>query len=336
MAVFRYFRGVKTGFVATIGFFDGVHLGHQHLIRQVTDEAVRRGLRSLAVSFDSHPRSVFAPDSMPPLLTTSSERRAFLSKCALDEIVFLRFDKTMASMTALDFMRHVLRDELNVRVLIIGYDHHFGRPQFVHSSGEDCAGQEQEAERQEGMRAEGFEDYVRYGRDMGIEVLLASELPGDEHISSSVIRRSLAEGDIAAANRALGRPYRWSGRVVHGQAIGHRLGFPTANLEGLDPEKIIPGRGVYAIWVKADVEGGASGPLLPAMLNIGKRPTMGGNAMSIEAHLLDFAGDLYGQQLTLFFVERIRSERRFESEQDLARQLSEDRLKTFELLHITV
>ena len=333
MRVFHYFRGMKTGFVATIGFFDGVHLGHQHLIRQVTDEAVRRGLRSLVVSFDCHPRSVFAPESKPELLTTAAERKRFLSACGVDEIIFLHFDQMMAGLTARDFMQQVLRDQLDVRVLIIGYDHHFGRPQSVHVT--DESPESFANEKKDIVRAEGFEDYVRYGSELGIEVLLASELPGDNHISSSVVRRALSAGDIATASRALGRPYQWSGRVVHGQAIGHRLGFPTANFEALDPEKVLPGRGVYAIWVKNDAEDETKEQLIPAMLNIGKRPTLGGNDISIEAHLLNFTGDLYGQQLTLYFIERIRSERRFESEQDLAQQLSEDRIKTLEMLGMT-
>ena len=143
-------------------------------------------------------------------------------------------------------------------------------------------------------------------------------------------------GNIKAANKALGRPYQWAGRVVHGQAIGHRLGFPTANFVALDSEKVLPGRGVYAIWVKADSHDGANEHLFPAMLNIGMRPTVGGNDISVEAHLLNFNGDLYGQQFTLLFMERIRSERRFENERDLARQLSEDRLKTLELLNLPV
>lgn len=325
MGVFHYFRGVKTGFVATIGFFDGVHIGHRHLIRQATDEAARRGLQSMVVSFDCHPRAVFAPDSIPELLTTSSERRQRLSECGVDEILFLHFDQAMANLTARDFMQQVLRDQLGVRVLIIGYDHHFGRPQRVLTSIENPSERNQGKETE---RAEGFEDYCRYGQELGIEVLLASELPGNLHISSSVIRRALATGDIATANQALGRPYQWSGRVIHGQAIGHRLGFPTANFETLAPEKMLPARGVYAVWVKDS----QTEHLFPAMLNIGKRPTVGGNDISIEAHLLNFVGDLYGKQLTLYFVERIRSEQRFESEQDLAKQLHEDRLKTMEIL----
>ena len=270
------------------------------------DEARGRGARSLLVTFDRHPRSVFAPGSEPPLLTSSAEKMALLSQTGVDDIFVLPFDCAMAALTAKEFMLQVLRERLGVTALVIGYDHHFGRPQ-----------------------GETFDDYVAYGREVGIDVVLARELEG-EHVSSSVVRRALEGGDVATAARLLGRPYTWTGRVVHGHGVGHRLGFPTANLEAETPEKMLPARGVYAVRVKSErviseksaveSEAWAGG-----MLNIGLRPTLdNGDDVSVEAHLFDVDHDLYGQTLTLSFAKRLRPEQRFDSEAELARQLRRD------------
>ncbi len=293
--------------VATIGFFDGVHRGHQCLIRQVRDEALRRGMRSLIITFDRHPREVFAPGDVPPLLTTAEEKMALLKATGVDDIYVLPFDKTMAALTAREFMQQVLKEQLGVEVLVIGYDHRFGKP--LSSSPH---------------RGEGFLEYQEYGREMGIEVVQAQELEG-EHVSSSVIRRALETGDVQWATQLLGRPYTWTGRVVHGHGVGHQLGFPTANLTTVDSEKMLPARGAYAVRVKS--EEWAAG-----MLNIGQRPTLdNGTDTSIEVHLFDFQGDLYGQFLTLSFIARLREERRFSSEAELTEQLKRDKEKCLEL-----
>ncbi len=307
--------------VCTIGFFDGVHRGHECLIRQVLDEARGRGARSLLVTFDRHPRSVFAPASTPALLTTAPEKMALLRATGVDSIFVLPFDRAMAALTAREFMQQVLHDQLGVTALVVGYDHHFGRPQ-----------------------GETFDDYVAIGREVGIDVVPARELEG-EHVSSSAIRRALEAGDVGAAARLLGRPYTWTGRVVHGRGVGHRLGFPTANLEAVAPEKMLPARGAYAVRVKSalgpqerffeqseteervkceqsavESEAWATG-----MLNIGRRPTLdNGDDVSVEAHVFDIDHDLYGQTLTLAFVERLRPEQRFDSEAALAQQLRHD------------
>lgn len=280
------------GTVCTIGFFDGVHRGHQCLIRQVRDEALRRGVPSLLITFDRHPRSVFAPEGAPQLLTTAEEKMQLLRASGIDDIHVLRFDSAMAALSAREFMQQVLRQQLGVSVLVIGYDHHFGRPQ-----------------------GETFEDYQAMGRELGIDVVLAHELEG-EHVSSSAIRRALNEGDVATANRLLGRPYTWAGHVVHGHAVGRQLGFPTANLEATEPGKLLPARGAYAVRINHQ----------PSILNIGCRPTLdNGTDTTVEAHLIDFQGDLYGQTLNVTFVERLREERRFASEDELAAQLRRDR-----------
>ncbi len=290
--------------IATIGFFDGVHRGHRFLIRQVLEEAEKRKAHSLLITFDRHPRSVFAPDCAPLLLTSSAEKMKLLRATGVDDIFVLPFDRQMATLTAREFMAQVLRRQLNVGTLVIGYDHHFGRPQ-----------------------GEGFEDYRAYGRELGIDVLLARELEG-EHVSSSAVRRALEAGDVTEATRLLGRPYCWSGHVVHGHAVGRRLGFPTANLDALEPRKLLPARGAYAVIITNQ-----SGQRQKAMLNIGRRPTVdNGTDISVEAHILDFCEDLYGQDLTLFFIARLRAERRFDSEQELMQQLEFDSQQTLQIL----
>ena len=298
-------------FLSAIGFFDGVHRGHQHLITQVIAEARRRGCPSMLVTFDRHPRTVFAPEAVPPLLTTSEEKTALLKATGIDEICFLPFDRELAAMSAHDFMAEILQRKLHTGVLVIGYDHHFG-----------C--------RKSGNSIEGFEDYVRYGRELGIDVVAATELDSSVHVSSSAIRKSLLDGDVSEAANLLGRPYSWTGNVVHGQALGRQLGFPTANLSPTEPLKLLPARGAYAV----SVSGIADSPL-PAMLNIGTRPTIDGSSVSIEVHILDFHGDLYGRALTLNFISRLRPEIQFADTTALAQQLEQDAQLTKKTLVFT-
>ena len=293
-------------YVATIGFFDGVHRGHQCLIQQVRDEALRRGMRSLLITFDRHPRSVFAPESTPPLLTPKEEKMALLKATGVDDIYVLPFDRKMAALTAREFMAQVLHEQLGVKALVIGYDHRFGRPLSTSLP-----------------EGESFTDYQTYGRELGIDVVQAHELEG-EHISSSVIRHALENGDVETAARLLGRPYTWTGRVVHGHAVGRQLGFPTANLEAVELSQVLPQGGAYAVLIPS---------VSKAMLNIGCRPTLNnGNNISVEAHLFDIQEDLYGRTLTLSFIARLREERRFNSEAELVEQLQHDKENALEKL----
>jgi riboflavin kinase/FMN adenylyltransferase len=282
--------------VCTIGFFDGVHRGHQWLIQQVKAEAHCRSDRSLLITFDRHPRSVFAPESAPLLLTSMGEKMSLLRATGVDDIFILPFDRAMAALTAREFMEQVLKKQLGVSVLVIGYDHHFGRPQ-----------------------GETFEDYKAYGQQLGIDVVLAQELPG-EHVSSSVVRHALEAGDVRAAAQLLGRPYIWTGRVVHGHAVGHKLGFPTANLQLAEDGKLVPGSGVYAVKVKLE----GLPDLYHGMMNIGSRPTFGGHCQTLETHLFHFDSNIYGQQMTVSFVSRLRSETKFDSREALMSQLESD------------
>ena len=288
--------------VASIGFFDGVHRGHLCLIEQLRDEAGRRGMGSLLVTFDRHPRTVLSPSQVPPLLTTLEEKERLLRETGVSEIAILPFTLELSRLSAREFMEQVLRRELGVEVLILGYDHAFG-----HGGGS-------------------LDDYVRWGRETGIEVVRAHEL-SSLMVSSSKCRRLIEEGDVRGAAEMLGRFYTLSGEVVKGFHVGHELGFPTANLQ-VDAEKVMPRNGAYAVWATL-----ADGERRGGMLNIGTRPTIGnGETTSVEVNLLDYDGNLYDQRLTVEFVARLRDERRFDSRSELMSQLALDEAAARELL----
>jgi len=285
--------------VATIGFFDGVHKGHQYLIRQVIDRAREAGLAAVIITFDKHPREVVDGQYRPALLSTAEEKRILLSKTGIDACVVLPFDKAMAATDARTFMTSILKERLNVRQLVIGYDHRFGHD-----------------------RTEGFEDYVRYGRELDMDVVQGTPLSlQGRSVSSSLIRKYIEAGEMELAEACLGYPYTLAGMVAGGYQEGRRLGFPTANMEVKDKRKLIPEAGVYA--VKARVE--KTMEMKRAMMNIGSRPTFGGDALSLETHILHFTDDIYGQRLRVFFVHRIREERKFDTAEALAEQLKEDK-----------
>ena len=285
--------------VATIGFFDGVHAGHRCLIGQVVAEARCRGGSSLLVTFDRHPSLVLRPEAPLALLTTDDERQELLQATGADDIAVIPFTRQLAAMSARAFMDAVLKKELGVQVLVIGYDHRFGHG-----------------------RKDTFEDYVRYGREIGIEVLQAEELAGVDHVSSSAIRRALQAGDVQHANSMLGYPYFLRGSVVGGFRIGRQLGYPTANILPLDLRKLIPKDGVYAVQVLTEKMRAALG--CPGMLYIGERPTFGGGERTIEVHLLHFHGDLYDEQVEIRFLRFIREQRTFASAEELRQQLQAD------------
>ena len=287
--------------IASIGFFDGVHRGHLHLIRQLKEEAKRRGMASLLVTFDRHPRTVVTPDFVPSLLTTLDEKLQLLRETEVDDIVVLPFTPELSQQSAKEFME-LLYERLGVCALLLGYDHRFG-----HDGGS-------------------WEDYQQWGEETGIKVIRAEEMPG-EHVSSSQCRRLLLEGDVVAAAGLLGRRYSMEGTVVHGYHVGHELGFPTANIE-FDQEKLLPAHGAYAVWALLP-----DGMRHAGMLNIGNRPTIdNGNGLSVEANLLQYDGDLYGQRITVEFVGRLREERRFSSREELSRQLQKDKEMTERML----
>ncbi len=291
--------------VATIGFFDGVHRGHRYLIDQVKAVAESRGLSSAVLTFSAHPGKVIRPDRVPGLLTTTREKIGLLEQSGIDACFLIGFTSRLSRMEASEFMEKILYEKLHVRSLLIGHDHRFGY-----------------------NRADAFDDYQHMGQRLGIEVLPAlSYMYEGVPISSSLVRNSLLEGRVEDANRYLGYPYSIQGRVVGGYQIGRTLGFPTANLQLSDSEKLLPVSGVYAVYVYTGTD------RYKGMLNIGHRPTIGsGNASSIEVHLLHFSGDLYDCPLRVEFVHRLRSEVRFQDRSLLIRQLEQDAMCVEELL----
>ena len=284
--------------VATIGFFDGVHRGHQFLIKQVCDEAKASGMESAVITFDEHPRKVLHQDYQPRLLSTLEEKLILLSRTGIDNAVVLHFDREMAGLSAHDFMEKVLRDRLNVKKLIIGYDNRFGH-----------------------NRAEGFDDYVRMGHEMGIEVIQSQAFSLDGvNVSSSYIRKLIEKGELELANKCLGYPYAIYGKVVSGYQEGRKLGFPTANLDLSGSGQLVPANGVYGVKVRLQ----DSMQYRRGMMNIGTRPTFNGKNLSIEAYIFDFSGDIYGQTLVAAFIHRIRDEHKFDSAEELAEQMIND------------
>lgn len=291
--------------VATMGFFDGVHEGHKYLINEVTDIAFRKNLPSLVLNFWPHPRTILNTGFYPQLLTTREERNELLSKTGADFVRTIEFNSEIAGMSAKDFMQKILKDEFNVSTLVIGYDHRFGND-----------------------RADGFEEYLKYGEEIGIEVIKSRPYIIDKKtcegaditVSSSLIRRCLLSSKLDDANELLGRPYSFSGTVVGGRMIGRTLGFPTANIELTDKYKLIPSAGVYAVWVYLDDK------KYKGMMNIGRRPTLRAESdLVIEVHILNFSGNLYGRKLNIQFVKRLRSEELFTDTESLAGQLEKDR-----------
>ena len=272
--------------IATIGFFDGVHKGHRYLFEQLDKLGVARGLSPLIVTFEEHPRALLQSDYVPCLLTTKEERKALLN--AYGEVLMFSFEQ-IHSRTARQFMQ-LLHDTYDVSVLLMGYDHRFGS---------DCLHR--------------FHDYRQAGEKAGVEVLQSKEFTeGEWHISSTEIRAALEHGNIALANDLLGRPYTLKGTVVHGKGIGRTIGFPTANIQPVDPHSVIPHAGVYAVEVHAYAFTWTS-----AMLNIDTNGT-------IEVHIPSFQGDLYDQTLEIRFKRFIREERQFASLDELQQQIRAD------------
>ena len=282
---------------ATVGFFDGVHAGHRALIRQLREVARERALAAAAFTFPVHPRRVLQSDYRPQLLDSFEEKLARLAETDVDYCVVLDFTPALAALTARAFMEQ-LSAEWRVCTLVVGYDHRFGHG-----------------------RAEGFEEYVAHGREVGMEVLRGTPylLADGTAVSSSRIRALLAECRVEEAARMLTVPYRLRGHVVSGQRIGRTMGFPTANLAVDEPLKVRPGDGVYAVraWLR--------GTAYRGMLSIGNRPTLGNQPTAVEVHLLDFAGQIYGEALEVEFVRHLRANRRFDSLEALREQLLRDR-----------
>ena len=289
--------------VATIGFFDGVHLGHRYLINQVKIAASLNGWCSSIITFPVHPRQVIQSDYQPSLLSSPEEKIELLASTGIDNCILLPFTRELSMLTAWEFMQ-LLYDKYKVRMLVIGYDHRFGH-----------------------NRAETFEDYCRYGRELGIHIMQATAYTQEQDkVSSSTIRRALLSGEVSTATKYLGYNYFMQGTVVGGYQVGRKIGFPTANLQVDFSNKLIPAIGVYAVRVSVN------GQNYKGMLNIGHRPTLNnGTNLSIEVHILDFEGDIYNQQMRLEFIEFLRPEIKFDSVDELITQMHKDKEETIKV-----
>lgn len=291
--------------VATIGFFDGVHLGHRYLIDQLCEIAHGENMPSAVITFPTHPRRVLDTDFQPALLCGYEEKISRLATTGIDYCISLNFTKEMSQLSAKDFIQSVLKEELNVGTLLIGYDHRFGH-----------------------NRSDGFDEYVLYGKEVGINVIQAKKLESSLHISSSEIRRALSKGDIDLANQMLGYRYTISGQIVEGFKVGRTIGFPTANIKIWEDFKVVPAFGVYAVYV--NIESKQYG----GMLYIGKRPTLhNGDNISLEVNILDFEGDLYGKSLSVEFIEFVRPDQKFPNLEILVQHINQDKENVLKILN---
>ncbi len=286
--------------VLTVGTFDGVHVGHRRIMRRVLEKAENRQHRSVIVTFDPHPRNIINPGSEGiRLLTTLEERCQLLEEIGIHEMVVIPFDRDFSLKSSKEFVEEILFSKVGISEFVIGYDHHFGKDR------------------------EGTIDTVkRLGNKLGFNTEVVSRKDVNEKpVSSTAIRELLMEkGDIKQANKFLGRCYRLTGTVVHGQKRGEELGFPTANIKPDHEQKAVPRNGVYA------VRGYVNNEEYAGMMNIGTRPTFGSDEEPVlEVHFLEFNADLYGKTLQVEFLERIRNEQKFDSKEELINQLKKDK-----------
>jgi len=293
-----------TNAVVTSGSFDGVHLGHQRILARLREVAQASGGPAVVITYWPHPRLVLGPPPSHPellelqLLSTLDERIAKLAEFGVDYLLIVPFTREFSEWTSEEYIENLLLKTVGARQLVIGYDHRFGK-----------------------NRKGGF-DYLReHAEHYGLTVEeIRREDVDAVGVSSTRIREALRQGDIATANRYLGYPYPLTGTVVRGRQLGRTIGYPTANLAPPEPLKLVPARGIYAVWAST-----AAGTRHPAMLNIGVRPTVGHDLLqTIEVHLLDFAGELYEQALTVEFVAWLRGEQKFDGLPALQAQLALD------------
>ena len=282
--------------VLTIGTFDGVHLGHQKIVERVVTTARQEGLLATVFTFFPHPRMVVQHDKGLKLIHTLEEKKQLLQQLGVDLLVVQPFNEAFAQLTAEEFVSTILVEHLNVKKVIIGYDHRFGR-----------------------NRTANIDDMRLFGKKYGFAVEEISVQEVDEvSVSSTKIREALNKGDVTTAEHYLGTPYSLTGRVVHGLKLGRTLGYPTANIQVTEEYKLIPKDGVYAVYSYID------GRKVYGMMSIGKNPTIEGKGASIEVYFFDFNGDLYDQKLTIEFVQYLREEQKFDTIDLLKKQLQDD------------
>lgn len=282
--------------VLTIGTFDGVHLGHQKIIERVVTTARQEGLLATIFTFFPHPRMVVQHEKSLKLIHTLEEKKQLLQRLGVDLLVVQPFNEAFAQLTAEEFVSTILVQHLNVKKVIIGYDHRFGR-----------------------NRTANINDMRLFGEKYGFAVEEISVQEVDEvSVSSTKIREALNKADVTTAEHYLGTPYSLTGTVVHGLKLGRTLGYPTANIQVTEDYKLIPKDGVYAVYSYIGAR------KVYGMMSIGKNPTIEGKGASIEVYFFDFNGDLYDRELTIYFLKYLREERKFSSVALLKKQLQDD------------
>ncbi len=290
--------------IVTIGTFDGVHVGHQKILERLVSDAKKQGKKSVLLTFFPHPRMVLQKDMQIELINTIEEKALLLKNIGLDYLIIHPFSKEFSRLTALDFVRDILVNQLKTAKLVIGYDHHFGK------------------------NREGNIDQLReYSPlyDFDIEEISAQDID-NVSISSTKIRRALHDGNLKTANRFLGYNFTINGTVVNGKQLGGKIGFPTANIHVEESYKLIPKTGVYV------VRSAIKDTIVNGMMNIGYRPTVDGKHQTIEVHFFDFDQDLYHQKLTIELLYFLREEQKFESVNDLIVQLKKDKVSSLQFL----
>ncbi len=291
--------------VVTTGTFDGVHLGHQTIIKRLKEIAKKENGETVVITFEPHPRIVIYNDTSIRLISSVPEKIELLEKEGIDHLIVIPFTKEFSRTSSIDFIRNILVGTIGTKKLVIGYNHFFGR-----------------------NREGSFAHLKEYGPVYGFDV---EEIPAQEldniDISSTKIREAIEKGEVRLANTYLGHPFSLRGKVVEGNKLGRTIGFPTANLKVETTYKILPAIGVYAVQVLID------GLVFGGMLNIGKRPTVENEGnISIEVHVFEFAGDLYGTEISILFHSRVRDERKFEGVEQLKEQLQKDKMNCKQLL----
>ena len=291
--------------VATIGFFDGVHSGHRFLLEELIKTSKTQGLTNVVITFSEHPRNVLDKNFKPTYITTLNEKLALLEKIGIDVCIVLDFSEELSKLSAFDFMKNILSEKFNVKTLLIGYDHRFGH-----------------------NKSENFEDYLKFGKNLDIEVIQANQLTTNNlhKLSSSEIRKLILAGNVLEANKLLSYPHSFYGQVTEGYKVGRKIGFPTANLTP-QPEKLLPTTGVYAVKINYKSK------FYNGMMNIGNRPTLqNDNNQSIEVHIFDFEEDIYKQEVEILFIDKIRNEQKFDNLGTLIARLELDKIEAKKIL----
>jgi len=282
--------------ILTIGTFDGVHVGHQKIIRSLVEKAKDKNLESSLLTFFPHPRMVLQKQNTLKLIDTLKEKELLLKTLGIDNLIIHPFSKEFSRLTAIEFIRDILVDKLKIASLFIGYDHRFGK-----------------------NREASVDDLINFGKTYGFDltVIPAQDIESIT-VSSTKVRTAIQDSDFEKVHQFLGRPYELNGTVIQGAGLGRTLGFPTANLEIPEIYKLIPPKGVYMVDIEHKNRG------YKGMMNIGNRPTLNGNDETIEVHLFDFDQQIYGDSLKVLIVKKIREELKFDSLEALKTQLVQD------------